>query len=450
MDASQWRQYARLSIIESALSTAMGTLGSGVFLTGFALSLGAGRLAIGVLAALPSLASLAQLGGARLIENGMCRKTLCIRSLMVARLVWLAVAGIPLLAAIDPEWQVPALVVLVAVSSVFSSLGGVASLSWTREMVPVVRRLAFFGLKHQFNTILSLVLGLAGGAFLDWWNVRHPNSLGGFIAVLLAAVGCGLLAIPVLRRITSPSSVLLPVTCNATHHFAAASSPLRNDNFRNLVLFYLAWNVAANLATPFFAVFMLEKLGLPFWEIVLLQAVYSIAGLIANRYWTALGSRLGTRPVVFLATLGDAFYPLGWLFITPQNAWAIPMLFLFGGFGTPLAVGSQTLVMRLAPNEQASSYLGTFNAIMGLAMASAAIGGGYLAANVPSNLFSVGGISFGGLKLLFLLSFLGRFSSLLLLQRIAEPEAVDGRTALRHLLATIANRLRTTSGFSNS
>ena len=439
MDADQWRRYARLSVAEGALATAMGTLVSGVFLTGFALSLGAGGLAIGMLAALPPLASLTQLVGARLIERGVSRKRLCIRALSMARLVWLAVLLVPFIPATSGHLQIPSLIALVGVSSIFSSLGGVASLSWTREMVPLEQRLGFLGIKHQFNTILALVLGIIGAGFVDWWNRGHLSSIGGFVCVLLAAVICGLMGIPVLRRIDEPALDHPPASL-PTPKPTAARQPLKERNFRNLVCFYISWNLASNLAAPFFAVYMLQKLGMPFWHIAALQAVFSISGLAANRIWTKLGNRFGTLPVVFLATLGDAFYPLCWLFLTPETTWLLPLIFLFGAFGTPLAVGAPTLVMRLTPNEQASSYLATFNAVMGVVMATAAVAGGYLAANVAAEPMTLGGIPMDGLKIVFLVSFVGRIASLLLLRKVQEPGSVDLATMLRIAAAKFGER----------
>src|SRR5688572_7909311 len=69
MEAGHWHRCLKLSLAEGALATAMGTLQSGVFLMGFALLLGASPLVLGLLAALPALAQLAQLVGAAWMER---------------------------------------------------------------------------------------------------------------------------------------------------------------------------------------------------------------------------------------------------------------------------------------------------------------------------------------------------------------------------------------------
>jgi len=224
-------------------------------------------------------------------------------------------------------------------------------------------------------------------------------------------------------------------TEDAADVVVAYALPTEKKNFRNLFLFYISWNLSSNLAAPFFAVFMLQTMKLPFWQITALQALASLAALAANGAWTKLGKRLGTRPVVFIATLCDAFYPLCWIFLTPDAGWVLPLLFLFGAFNTPLAVGAPTLVMRLAPDHKASSYLAKFNAIIGVVMAAAAVLGGYLAGAVAGDSLAVGGLALGGLQLVFLLSFAGRLGSLWLLRRVVEPGELPLAELVRKAMA---------------
>jgi MFS family permease len=439
MDAAQWGRCVRLSVTEGALATAMGTLISGVFLTGFALSLGASRMVIGVLAALPALANIAQLAGAWWLQQRGQRKAFCIGSLAASRLLWLSILCLPWLVTCGGEQAaLCALVALVAISSLLSSLGGVAWLSWIRDLVPAQRRLGFLGLRNQFDTLLALLLSVAGALFLDAYNGRHPGSMTGFLLVLTAAVFCGLAGIPLLSAIPDPGMSRQPPVSTA----ALWRLPLRERNFRRLLLFYVCWNMSSHLAAPFFAVFLLEKLRLPFWHITALYTLSSLTGLLANRYWTRLGQRFGTRTVVFLATLGDAFFPLFWIFLTPSNTWALPLIFLWGAFNMPLAVGGPTLVMRVAPEKNAAWHLAMFNALMGPVIALAAIVGGCLAGSVATDPAALSSSSLGGLKLLFLLSFAGRLMSLLVLKGVAEPGSATLGALLAELRRTADGRWR--------
>lgn len=430
----------RLSISEGALACAMGTLTGGVFLTGFALALGATQLQIGLLAAMPFIANFAQLLGALAIERTGRQKAICVGALGLSRLVWLAVLFTPLVAAGGAMWPVWALIVLQAVTSALNSAGGVGWLCWIRDLVPETIRIGFLARRNQIDTVLALTLGIAGGAFVDWWGGRHPGSLVGFVAVFAAAMLCGLTSLALMGRIPE---VVKDTSDERPPLGQLFLAPLRERNFRRVLGFYSCWNLAVNMAAPFFAVFMLQRMGLPFWYVTALCTLSSVCGLVANPFWTRLSEKFGHRPVIFVATLGDALSPLLWLFASPKWTWLLVPIHFSGVFSSPLAVGPNNLLLKLSPARNASPYMAVFNSLVGTVTALAAVCGGYLAGALDGFDWSSGPLSLGGLQILFLISAIGRLASLGLLWRIAEPRAkpigrlvlVLRRFAVRHPLS---------------
>jgi hypothetical protein len=433
MEYGKLSRALRLSIGEGALACAMGTLTGGVFLTGFALALGASRFQIGLLAAMPALANLAQLLGSWIIERTGNQKRVCLGALALSRILWLTVLFTPLAAWSGAgSWLVWSLVGLQAASSALNSVGGVGWLCWIRDLVPETLRIGFLSRRNQIDTVLALSLSIAGGAFIDWWSGRHAGSTFGFIGVFAVAMLCGLVSLALMARI--------PEVVAHRHDEVGRPplrrlfvAPLRERNFRTVLVFYAWWNLAVNISAPFFAVYMLEKLGLPFWYVTVLCTLSSVCGLVANQFWTRLSERFGHRPVIFLATLGDALYPLWWLFASPQWSWLLIPIHCSGIYSAPLAVGPNNLVLKLSPARNASPYMAVFNAVVGPVTALAAVLGGWLAGVFNGWEGSFGPLTFGGLQLLFLISALGRLSSLILLWRVAEPRAVSIRQAVRVL-----------------
>jgi MFS family permease len=177
------------------------------------------------------------------------------------------------------------------------------------------------------------------------------------------------------------------------------------------------------MAMPFFAVFMLVHLKLPFWHTTGLLAIGSVAGLVGNRFWARLSTRFGVKPVVLLASIGDSLFPLCWVLIEPEWSWVLPVVFMFGLFSSPVAIGANNMLLKIVPDERASSYIAVFNSIVGPLTAVAAILGGAISQSLIDWSWSVGPIELGGLKIVFLLSFLGRLASLSLLRRVEEPHA---------------------------
>jgi hypothetical protein len=87
----------RLILYDALASEAMGTLTTGVFLVGFAVALGAGNFAIGVLAAVPFCVQLLQIPAVFLVERFRARRAISVWSTSFGRTFLLGAALSPLL-----------------------------------------------------------------------------------------------------------------------------------------------------------------------------------------------------------------------------------------------------------------------------------------------------------------------------------------------------------------
>jgi MFS family permease len=443
MDAQHLDRSLTLSVIEGALATTMGSLLApvGVVITGFALALGASQVQIGLLAALPTLANLAQLAGSIILERWAQRKRLCLVVQWAGRPMWLL---IPLAAAVtspsDREWLIYLLLAVVGMSHTLFAVGGVAWLSWIRDLVPIDRRAGFLALRNQFEVFLTLSLGLAAAYFLDVWRLAAPGSVWGFLIVIVAAVGVGVVGIPLLSAIPDAGMTRLP----AAPMREVFRQPLADANFRRLIAFYSCWNLSVHIATPFFLVYLLQNLALPFWHAMGLVALGSLAGLLASRFWARLSARFGVKPVVLVASLVDCVFPLCWVWIGPTSTWLLPLVYILGVANSPVAIGANNLLLKVVPDRRASSYFAVFNSIVGPITAVAAILGGHLIQSMSGWSWGAGLVELGGLQVVFLLSFVGRLASLVLLRRVVEPEAMPASRLVWLLFRAKRRAARTT------
>jgi hypothetical protein len=396
----------------------MGSLLSGVFLTGFALALGASELQIGILAALPAASSVAQLAGAYWLERINHTKTLCVCVLLASRLLWLPMIAAPWLFGGGTD-VVPRIIVFVAAGAFLSSMGGIAWLMWIRALIPESRRVEFLGRRNQINTVLALAFSIMGGLFIDWWHRYSLDPIGGFVIVFGVAVICGLVGLFMLAAIPNVE----PTKSPGYGWARMFGSPWRDRNFRRLIQYYAFWNLAVQLAAPFFAVVMLQRMGLPFWYVTLVNVLASLAGILANGFWVRLIQHFGIKPIVSIATLADAFFPLSWVLLGQSSAWLLLPLHLMGVFTVPLALGPHTFVLKLAPYLNGAAFMSLFAAVVGPVSGMAAIFGGSLIETLAFANLTVGPLAVDGVKFVFLLSFVGRLSSLYLLASIAEPNA---------------------------
>lgn len=139
----------------------MGTLTSGVFLVGFAIALGAGNFAIGVLAAVPFCVQLLQIPAVLLVERLRSRRSISVLSTAFGRTFLLGAAAAPLL---GPPLSVIALIGSLTIYQAMAAIAGCAWNSWMRDLVPSSQYGRFFGRRTMATTALSITLGLLGGA----------------------------------------------------------------------------------------------------------------------------------------------------------------------------------------------------------------------------------------------------------------------------------------------
>ena len=87
----------RWIVWDGVLASSMGSLLGGVFLTGFALLLGASETAIGILSGLPRFSALMQPLGSYFVERLRQRKGISVWGFGPARMLWFMVIIMPLL-----------------------------------------------------------------------------------------------------------------------------------------------------------------------------------------------------------------------------------------------------------------------------------------------------------------------------------------------------------------
>jgi MFS family permease len=275
------------------------------------------------------------------------------------------------------------LIALIAVHQAMAAISGCAWNSWMRDLVPDEVRGRFFGRRIAANTALAMVVALAGGAVLDLWKRDVPGDPAlsytflFTISAVLGFVGVYLLSI-------TPEPPMLPAA-RRLHIFERLSIPLRDLNFRRLILFLSTWNFAVNLAAPFFTVYMLRSLGYPMTVIVVLFTISQLANVAALNLWGPLIDRFSNKAVLDMSAPLFLACMLAWTFtglpyVKPVVLYLLVLIHLLMGFSTAgVALASTNLAMTLAPREEAIGYLAINSVVPAVFAAIAPILGGLTA-----------------------------------------------------------------------
>lgn len=422
----------RISIIEGALAQIFANLTGSIFLPAYALFLGANALQIGLLASVQFFATLAQFPGAVLVERFTHRKKISVYFSFFARSLWLPLVVYGLYTAADAgkDNLLNMLIVLVIIYHVLASISGVSWLSWMSAMVPEEIRGRFFGLRNSILGIITIIITLSGGYFLDHFPKIFPgiSRFNSFYILFAIAVIAGLASSLLLSRQIEPTQVQ-PFKGPYRRYF---SEPLRNTNFRRLITFALFWSFAVNFAAPFYIVYMLKDLSMSYTLIGSLTVLSAIADFTGMGIWGHYSDQMGNRPIMIITASIAAVIPFFWIFTTPNPLSIylfIPLLHMLGGFVVSgYNLTSINLIFRSAPAERNSIYFAFWASSNGIMAGFGALAGGYAATNItlPLPIFEIDPGSV--FKVIFLISSAMRIVSLVFLLKVQEEK---GQPVLR-------------------
>lgn len=432
-----------LSIRDGFFASIFATLTGGVFLTGFALALGANELHIGIIAAIPLFGNLFQFIGAYLVNKKGKRKPVSIKSATAARAIWILMLLLPFASMWLPAHQIIiGFLVILSTGHFFSAISGVAWLSWISDLVPDTHRGRFFGRRNMIIGIAVLSFTMLGGKFIDVFD----DPIWAFQILFFAAIVAGAISIKYLQRIPEPDSAP-PV--QKKNYFQTLFHPVQDRNFRTLLLFTMIWSFSVHFAAPFFIVYKIKDLQLSYTFIAFLISLTSLFDLLGMRFWGYYSDKVGNRPVMLLCSFFVTFLPFGWLW-TSSNPLSIylllPMLQIVGGFfWAGMNLASVNMLFSLAPRDNKAIYFSAYASVNGIFAAIASLGGGILGLAMAHRSLDLIVIQIVGLKIIFLLSWVLRCVSIPLLWRVREPKGLPFTHAIRILRSV--RSINSTQGF---
>ena len=358
-------------------SQVMETLTIGPFLVAYALTLDAGNVVIGFLAAIPFLTQFLQLPAVILIEKVRKRRLISFVFAALSRPMVLVMA----LAAFMPEpfW---ALTFLIIGLTFRYSLGAVVACgwnSWMRDIIPEKRMGRFFAQRQKLMTILGVVISLLGALLIDNWGEWQPEGrLIAYPVLLVIAFFAGVYSTYCLRKIPEP-----PMSeAAAINLYDRLTLPFRDRNFRRLIMFLAPWNFAVNLAAPFFTVYLFERLDLSLTTVTLLMIISQTANVLMIRRWGVIADLFSNKSVLRVCAPLFIICIFAWTFTAfpEKHALTIPLLVvvhIFTGIATAgVTLSTSTISLKLAPAGEAASYMAVTSLINSSAAGIAPIIGG--------------------------------------------------------------------------
>jgi MFS family permease len=445
-------------------ATAMFSVVNSGFLAAYALVLGANNFQIGILASIPFLMQPFQIPTIVLVERLRLRKFIALSMWFPAQIVWLVIALIPLLVHVPSGAAVGLLMGLMGLRGVFTAIMSTSWNSWLRDMVPRDNMGQYFSRRLAYSTVGSIVFALAGAAFVDWWRgyANVGDQVFGYTFVLVFGfVFLGLTSAITMVPIAEPR---MPETMGRVSIGTMLMQPLRDKNYTHLMRFLMLWGFASTLAIPFFAVYMLTRLGLPVSMVIGFNVLSQVFNVLFLRVWGTFADRYGYKGIISLSASLYLMVILGWVFTTMPERYflTIPLLIvlhIFAGIASAgVNLGVETIGLKLAPEGMATPYLVGASLSTSIGAALGPIVGGRFADffsvrelsltlrwDGPNYVGELPAVIFTGHDFLFGISFLLGLLTLNLLAALKEEGEVSRDVILEELQAQTRGMTRSMS-----
>ena len=341
----------------------------------YALALKATVKEIGLLSSLPNLcASFVQLKSADLVDKLLSRKRIILISVYLQALSALPLLLIPYLFKSNQAlW-------LIFFAMLFTASGALSQGPWASlmsEYIPSTKRGRYFGWRNRILNLVAVVCSLCAGLILQIY--KHKVLFGFWIILTLA----------LFSRFISWYFLTLMYEPKFYHHaenkftFLDFISRARQSNFVKFVFFVACFNFSVNLASPFFAVFMLRDLKFAYFTYTIVMIPVILTTLMFINRWGKLSDHIGNIKVLKFTAFIIASLPLFWVF--GHHPIYLILVQALGGFAwSGFNLCAVNFIFDSVSSPKRTRCHSYFNVINGLGISLGALSGGYLAAHLPA------------------------------------------------------------------
>ncbi len=430
LSQNQIRSGLRWLYAEGIAALGLNSIITSGFLTSFALLLGANAFQVGYLSAAPFIFQPLQLLFVPLTDAWRQRKLV---SMLVGPLIFLLWIPVALLPFIDlaPSQRVAFLLVLASLQGILRSLFAVNWQSWLRDLIPGPIMGSVFAKRMVFGSIAAIVFSLSGSLFVDYWRTADTtrDELQGYTLVLI----CGVATLGIMRPLCMAHIPEIRMFRAAMPHqslFLSLVMPFRDPSFRRLLIFLFVRTFYVTLATPFFAVYMLQQLAYPLSVVIVFTALSQVANAWILPLWGNYVDRFGGKAIMLASgSLMMLVLPVWSLLASVDRGtvssgylvyFIIAFCMILLGISTAGAdIATSIMIMKRAKQHNSNAYLSTASIAGSLGAGVGPLVGGRLidvllqrqltihvtwSGPIASQAFT--GLHLGGYEFLFQLAFL--------------------------------------------
>ncbi|MGN6181323.1 MAG: MFS transporter [Mucilaginibacter sp.] len=449
----------KLVVADGLSAEAMVVFTSGTFLTAMAIHMGATNFQLGILAALPTFTTVFQLFSIWLVQRFKNRKAITAFCNFMARLPLIAIGLMPFL--FSGSTSVEMIIVMLFFQHIFGDIAGASWNAWMKDMIPGERLGSFFSHRSRMAQTLNVTLSLATAIGLDYVK-KHYSTAEIPVYHLLFLAGGLLGMISVIFLLRTPEPQARPMDGNL---FKLFSKPLKNRNYRNLLVFNSVWAFALNLATPFFAVFMMKTMHLPVAWIIGLGILSQLSSIVSIKLWGRYSDRFSNKNIISICAPLYITCILAFAFAAmPTNLHTMLLLLMlihiFSGIATAgINLALSNIGIKLSPNNEAIAFITAKNMFVAFFSTLAPMIGGLIADFFVTHklewtihfksdhgVINLHLLTLQGWNYFFIIGGLLSLLSLRLLGKVKETGEIHRKRMVIHMHAHFRSKLRSSLG----
>ena len=288
--------------------------------------------------------------------------------LLLALLIWPGMTERPVL-------MLAAFFLVIALFAISDSIASVAWFDILARAIPLDRRGGLVGTAQLLIGVLGVGVGLIITRILKDPRLPYPTNYALIFAMAAVAFLPSTIALTLIRE--PPGTAEEPHRSLKDFLGRLEEAWRREPWFRQLIICRLLLGTTG-LALPFYVVHAIEEVGLPHAAQGWFVSAGTIGSIAAGLGFGWMSDRHGPLPVIRLGALAGLLVPLlalGFHF-APSLAIAYPLLyFLQGLYESSWMPGAINYVLEAAPDSRRPLYIGLYNTLAGILVATSFLGG---------------------------------------------------------------------------
>jgi MFS family permease len=381
--AAHKKRTRTLSVWEGSLWSVMWGMGES-YIAPYALFLGAGNLAMAYIGTAYALVTaVAQLAGAAIADRTGRRKPVITGGIIVQASTFIPLFLLPVLL---PQIGIPALVLCVTLYFAAFGIGVSPWISMIGDVVEPAERGRYFSARARICTY-AMTAALLGSGFIANGFREAGRTLAGFGVIFGIAAAARLICIPLIRRHYDAPMDLRHSEESFT--FRDFLFGFRSSNFTRFTFAIGLMNGTANIAGPFFAVYMLRDLQWSYLQYTLNILAFLISQTLFVRWWGEIGDRHGNRAVLVATSCLLPVLPMLWLFST-SYPFLLMVQVMAGACWSGFNLSATNFIYDAVEQRRRARAFSYYSLVNGcFSVTGAMLIGGFVAEHAPS-VFNLG------------------------------------------------------------